>query len=219
MLQPVAPASVNLRGNLYIPVSGRLDPQAVVSDMLAAGSLQPHMTVDAGAGVPAGLLLHIDEYRQPVRAILLQVTGDVKGEIRVSVDMPSKFAPVEPYRGLVIDPVEDDAYHLRASGSRRKCELLDIQPESARKVTGGSARLTVERQLDAPVMRDLYRAEFTTFRRFDKSFHLLSGSAEAERPALVESIFRPRAMLLCADSRPREQQQDQRAYTSKSQDV
>ena len=126
------------RGHLVVDLGGQhLEP--VGGQVHRAGLEQPHVTVDAAAGVPARVLVRDGLDLQLVLARLEQVV-DGDEEAGVAVGVVGGPRPVHRHDGVAVDALELDD----RGGGRAVLRDLDgaaVLPGAAREVAGGRSGL------------------------------------------------------------------------------
>ena len=131
------------------------DDDAPAIDMHLARDQQPRMPVDARARVPAGVGLEgvVDADGQHVRAVELEVLGQIVGEADVAAGPLAERVAVDPDLAVLVDAVELDGDLLALAG-RGQAKRLAIPADAGGQVGALVAGRFGPREgpFDAPVM-------------------------------------------------------------------
>ena len=138
---------------------GSGDVGAPLPDAHGSGDVQPHVAVDAGAGIPArGLILGREAHGQHVLLAELDVRREIEREALIAVGASAQLLAVDPDGGVRHGAIELHAEVL-ALGAGRHREVLAIPGHAEERQTAVvRADLAVERTLDSPIVGQVERA-------------------------------------------------------------
>ena len=130
-----------------------------MGDMQRVRINQPHIPVDARAGVEAGVgeprMIYAHGH-DIVRPRAFHIRGEVTGEAGEAKGPGADELAVDPDLRVVIHAVEFDG-HVPAGLRRIKLEVFAIPGDAAGGEAVAAAVLRAERPLDAPIVRDAER--------------------------------------------------------------
>ena len=127
--------------------------------MYRVGDVQPHVAVDAAAGIPSGCraVAVVDLHGHHIVPAWLQEVRDVQGEGSVAVRMEACLLPVHIYSRAVIYSIEFKA-DAAAFPCGRHCESLAVPADAALHETHRALTTLLRREVGeshAPVVRQL----------------------------------------------------------------
>ena len=191
---------------------GRLHPHAVVLEVHLFLCQEPHVAVDACAAVPARVaLMRVVHVHADGVLPLHEEARDVHKERRVAVGMPAGQLAVDVDRRVHVDALEVELHPLMQVGIF-EFELLDIPRRAVLPVAAvaGTDRIAVQRQGDAPVVRQRHLFPALPVIHLTVYEQLVT---QVEHPPLVKP--RPlRYVVLCRCCQRRYSQQCRHAHAA-----
>src|SRR5262249_40732614 len=150
--------------------------------------VQPHVAINAAARVPATVRLVVVDLdgNDILAAVELHIRREIVFEGRIAVRTRAERGAVDPHLAVHVHAVEIDE-NLLGRRSLIERERLAIPTDAAVEIPAARARrrARIERQLDAPVVRQIEAAP----RRIVEGGALRTGNVAAiELPAGVEAF-------------------------------